>query len=644
MCRRRRWWLSTGVMVSLAIAAVGCQSSPRGPQKAERLVLVSYDGLGANLASRWLDSGLMADEAGIAGMVRHGFSVGRLKMVNPALTAVNHASLLAGLAPSGTGIVSNLYRNPGQPLNELVNGFDAVPDSENLVAAAGQESHRVGVILWPGNGADDRGRGAFGLEWPTRRLARGEVLELDPGTASTGGEIPSHDDVAPLLWNLEVELSRAEPSTVDVLIMAVDGNPDGQPRYDTVAVRRVRTDEWTLVAEREWFSIELAAWAAGEDSTHPWGAWCKVLDVDRWTGMVRLYRGAFHRAVAYPRELELAVENEIGFWPGPPDQWQIEDWWLDAEQGIDLDTYLEQLRRLDRWIDRVTTLVLERESFDLLLAYHPAADEYQHSSLILDEDQLAFSPGRALASREGMKQVAESIEVSVAGLWRQLEPSRDALVVVSDHGLLPIHDVVHLNQALAKAGLVELTTAERGARVAPESPMIAVASGACAHLYLNLEDREPEGVVAVDDAAETLRRAARVLAELSVDGRPVVERIVNRDEASSVGLDHPSTGDLVVFLAPGFAATMRVGGEVSEPARYAAQHGYLAHHDGMNGILFARGAGIQHDRLEELPATRVAPLVASWLGWRFPRPQTPTPALAPTPVNYWLRATPEVTR
>ena len=51
-----------------------------------------------------------------------------------------------------------------------------------------------------------------------------------------------------------------------------------------------------------------------------------------------------------------------------------------------------------------------------------------------------------------------------------------------------------------------------------------------------------------------------------------------------------------------------------EPSRYYGQHGYLAHHDEMCGMLFARGAGIRRSRPAEMTATDVAPLAARWLG------------------------------
>ncbi len=134
--------------------------------------------------------------------------------------------------------------------------------------------------------------------------------------------------------------------------------------------------------------------------------------------------------------------------------------------------------------------------------------------------------------------------------------------------------------------------------------MVSVSSGSAAHIYLNLKGRDIGGVVERSTAGELLLRAAKVLADLELDGRPVVEKVFARDELAAIGLDHPASGDLVVFLAPGFAASNGLSGDAITPSRYYGQHGFLAHHDAMCGMLFARGAGIKKKRADEMPGNR----------------------------------------
>ncbi len=579
--------------------------------------MVSYDSLGADLAWRWISDGTVSSPDGLAGMVQQGFSAERLRMVNPTLTAVNHISLAAGRDASSTGVVSNAFHKPGTPITQRVSGFTSSSAAETLWTAARRNGLRVGTLVWPGADAGALDRiGDFGVVWPGPPLARSEILEFDPEAAETTGEVPSNDGLEPLLWRLRVDLRSATPSDQELLIALVDADPNGRPRYDAVAMRLANEDDWRYVGEMEWADIEFDARAEEDFRSHLYGSWCKVLHIDRFTGSLRFYRGEINRLHAYPDTFEDRLVEAIGPWPGEPDR-AVADWWLDLAQGVDLDTFIEQGERLNGYIDRMTEWVLTEEEADLILAYHSSLDVYLHNSLITDELQWAYSPGRALAASEGLKRMGRSIDRSVVSLWSALEPERDALVVVSDHGQIPIFEVVRPNRALADAGLVGVVDEDGRSRVAPDTPMIAVTSGASIHIYLNLAGREPGGVVTMAEAPELLRRAARVLADLETEGQPAVEKIYTRDEAAAIGLDHPSSGDLVVFLAPGFAAAGDLNGPALEPSRYYGQHGFLASHDEMCGVLFARGAGIKKKRFGEVGATEVAPMVASWLGFEL---------------------------
>ena len=600
--------------VSLAFA---CQSGGPPEVRAERVVMVSYDSLGADLAWRWISDGTVSSPDGLAGMAQRGFSAERLRMVDPTLTAVNHISLAAGRDASSTGVVSNAFHKTGTPITQRVSGFTSSSAAETLWTAARRNGLRVATLVWPGADAGALDRiGDFGVVWPGPPLARSEILEFDPEAAETTGEVPSNDGLEPLLWRLRVDLRSATPSDQELLIALVDADPNGRPRYDAVAMRLANEDDWRYVGEMEWADIEFDARAEEDFRSHLYGSWCKVLHIDRFTGSLRFYRGEINRLHAYPDTFEDRLVEAIGPWPGEPDR-AVADWWLDLAQGVDLDTFIEQGERLNGYIDRMTEWVLTEEEADLILAYHSSLDVYLHNSLITDELQWAYSPGRALAASEGLKRMGRSIDRSIVSLWNNLEPEKDALVVVSDHGQLPIFEVVRPNRALADAGLVRVVEEDGRSRAAPDTPMVAVTSGASIHLYLNLSGREPGGVVTMAEAPELLRRAARVLADLEAEGQPAVEKIYTRDEAAAIGLDHPSSGDLVVFLAPGFAAAGDLNGPALEPSRYYGQHGFLASHDEMCGVLFARGAGIKKKRFGEVGATEVASMVASWLGFEL---------------------------
>lgn len=608
-----RFLVAAVAAASLSLAVPACRTGAPEGTRAARVVLVSYDGLGAPLLESWLSDPTIATPAGLGGMATEGLKAERLRMVNPTLTAVNHASLITGALPSQTGIVSNGYRAQGDALNQRTNGFRTTSEVPPLWVKAQAAGRRTGILLWPGaDFSTPELSGDFGISWPTRPLVQTEIIELDPAQASPEPELPPVDGLQPLRWRIPVTASNEEIVTLEVAVMDVE--PDGRPRYQTVAVRTQGEVSWRYVEKWDWFETTFETRGPSDEPKERYGAWSKILQLDVHRGGLRLYRGAFNRLLAFPQDFSDRLTPVVGPWPGVPDQKGLEAWWLDMGDGIDLDTFVEQVERLDRYLDDVARWVMDNEDFDLLLAYHPSPDEFLHVGLIVDQKQWAWSYGTAFAAREAQQRCGRSIDRSVAGLWSGLNPREDVLVVVSDHGLLPIHDEVLLNRALADAGLVETVEKHGRLRVSDSSPMAAVTSGGMGHIYLNLEGRDPGGVVPAEEANQLLRRAARALADIGVEGEPVIEKIAARDELAALGLDHPNAGDLVVFLKPGYAASSRLEGKIIRPSRYYGQHGYLNHHDALCGIFLARGTPAGRGKLKEMQAVDVAPMVEAWLG------------------------------
>lgn len=546
-------------------------------------------------------------------MASEGLKAERLRMVNPTLTAVNHASLITGALPSRTGIVSNSYRKHGDALNRRTNGFRTASEMPPLWLKTRAAGLRTGILLWPGADFSTPELSAdFGISWPIRPLSPAEIIELDPAQAEEEPELPPVDGLPALRWRIPV--TDSGDVIVNLEVAVLDVQPDGRPRYQTIAVRSEGEVSWNYLEERGWIETTLKTQGPSDEGDELYGAWSKVLTLDVHRGGMRLYRGAFNRLLAFPQGFSNELTPVVGPWPGVPDQKALEAWWLDMGDGIDLDTFVEQVERLDRYLDDVASWAMENEDFELLVAYHPGVDEFLHSGLIVGKDQWAWSAGKAFAAREALERCGRSVDTSVERLWSGVNPAEDVLVVVSDHGLLPIHDEVLLNQALVDAGLVDTIEHRGRLQVSDSSPLAVVTSGGMGHVYLNLEGRDKGGVVSEGHADQFLRNAARALADIGVDGESVVEKIAARDELASLGLDHPNSGDLVVFLKPGYAASSRIGGKVVRPSRYYGQHGYLNHHEGLDGIFMARGAPAGRGKLKVVQAVEVAPRIESWLG------------------------------
>jgi predicted AlkP superfamily pyrophosphatase or phosphodiesterase len=146
MTHSRALTLLATVALAVVVSAPACRE-PVGPTqpRAERVVMVSYDGLGADLAWQWIRGGLAAEPDGLAGLAGQGLAVRRLRMVSPTLTAVNHATLATGRPPSATGIVGNSFHRPGTPITRSTSGYATSPEAPALWTAASRQGVRVGT-------------------------------------------------------------------------------------------------------------------------------------------------------------------------------------------------------------------------------------------------------------------------------------------------------------------------------------------------------------------------------------------------------------------------------------------------------------------------------------------------------------------
>jgi hypothetical protein len=168
---------------------------------------------------------------------------------------------------------------------------------------------------------------------------------------------------------------------------------------------------------------------------------------------------------------------------------------------------------------------------------------------------------------------------------------------------------IAINRILRDAGLVTL---DERKRVAPSSPVLAVASSGIAHVHRN---------PSADHAA--LDRAERALAEFRVEGESPFDRIVRREDAGDLGLNAPESGDLIVLAKPGYQFVNGADGDAVRESRSYGGHGYRNVYPQLDAAFFAVGPGITRERVESIGSWQIAAWVARALGIRPPRQAAP---------------------
>jgi predicted AlkP superfamily pyrophosphatase or phosphodiesterase len=196
------------------------------------------------------------------------------------------------------------------------------------------------------------------------------------------------------------------------------------------------------------------------------------------------------------------------------------------------------------WIARATVHVMDTRRPTLTLTYLPH----------LDYNLQRLGPDLA---HPRVQQDLRELDAVCGRLIDAAQASGQAVIVVSEYGITPVREAVHINRALRKAGLIAVRPEEFGREILDPgaSAAFALADHQVAHVYVN--DRSRLGAV-------------RALLE-RLDG---VEQVLDADGKRAAGLDHPRSGELVAIsradrwfsyyywlddrLAPDFARTVDI--------------------------------------------------------------------------------------
>lgn len=593
----------------LATALASCSGAPSAQQpaagaQARRVILISLDGAGAQTLHELHRQGALG-EGGFERLFREGEVAEALVPVDPTLTSVSHISLATGFPPAATGIVSNQFHPGGAPWQERASGFDAPIGTETLWEAARRQGRRAGVFGWPGADAKGERRTADrGVIFNNLAeigpqlflLSRADWKPFSPGANPDG--LVSHSPLQAA--RLKAGGRQEGEESRELEIVALDGTDDGRVNYDRIVAIGEPAGARRATAPVRAGAWELLAWTEPGVSSR-----VKLVSLAPDLSDARLFLDGMYRTLAYPEEHGRALREGGLYWPGAPDNGGLAAA-RQGKPGIDLDTWTEQAGHMTAFLGGALRLAAAREDWDLLLGYFPGIDLAGHRLLLLDPRQAGFSPEIRDEFTRARTRVWQAVDAELAKLIAKLDLTRTTLVVVSDHGMLPVHTGIDPSAPIAELGKL----AKAGA--APGPVAYAVSDGGVAHIYV--------------DAAGDAAGGARLLADLKsryaewrIDGEAPVEEVLDRQEATRIGLDHPNSGDLVLFARPGYAFRPLSGGKASAPALLYGAHGHRSTHPELHGIYLAIGAGVKKGAAGTLHATEVAPRVAAWLGIDSPR-------------------------
>lgn len=312
--------------------------------------------------------------------------------------------------------------------------------------------------------------------------------------------------------------------------------------------------------------------------------------------------------VTYPPELEASLEARFG--PHTPD--------VSAFRTDDLDGVLDELYDTTRQHFAVARAQWVEERPDFLMMVEMGTDRLHHAMWRhLDPSHPEHDPGDPRV-RDAEDYYAY-LDSEVGGLV-ELAGADTAVIVVSDHGARAMRGGLRLNEWLRREGWLALhdppasPTALRPEHIDWSRTRAWAAGGYYGRIFLNVEGREPEGIVR--DVEGALRELRTKLAAIEgPDGQALGVRAHRASELYERVEGFPP--DLLVFLADlDFRALGTVGGPLFEERDDRGPDG--CNHD-WEGIFIAAGAGV-HPRgaTSSFSIHDVGPTVLSLMGVSTP--------------------------
>jgi len=545
----------------------------------------------------------------------------------PTITSSNWTTIATGAWPGTHGITGYSVHLPGDPLDEIHDGFDS---HDNQAEALWTVAERIGkrsiVFDWPAawpatvnNGADTLhpivigGSGAGVNSWryahdnerrgvslasyqlfSTEEYPFARVVKFSPasGWKNLADGSRALEARADLYYNAPPQpaANTVEPKSWHLLLQDTQGQG-----YDKALLSESKNaeDAFASLSVGEWSDTIVQKFETSKGTRS--GAFkCKLMELSRDGRSFKLYVTIINalEGWSYPESIAAEITSQEGL-PSPRDGYVplLLDW-------IDQDTFVEVVESQHLWTADAVSYLLSNKPWDLFFIHTHCPDWMYHTFSVSIDPLTAHS-------REEAARYAQLELTLYQSLDRMLDrvlacaDEETLLIVVSDHGAKASTRGFQVVEILKQAGLtairgeggigshgVPLVLGTHGGFEVDWSQTKAYPQRIC-YIYVNLKGRDPQGIVEPGEEYEEVReQIIRHLYDYTdpQTGKKPIALALKREDARILGLYGDRVGDVVYALNPEF------GGEHGNFLP-AVEHGIGS----MKGLLIMCGPGIRQN-------------------------------------------------
>ena len=553
-------------LVVLAAITIGCGKrtpAPAPDRGLPKVVILGFDGVDPKLLSKWMAAGKLPNLAALAaeGTFRP------LRSTNPPQSPVAWSTFATGLNPGKHGIYDFVKRDPASYLPEIATSTVTSPTmrlglwlskpprgvnprrGETFWKRASDAGVRVSVLnvpyAFPPDDVSGTGRELSGLGTPdllgtnsTFFYYATDLTQKELATPVGGGK----------LARLTLAGDRAETK--------LHGPPDPS-REDEEALTLPLVFVRDLASKKVTVRLADASATVGEGEWTPWMAFAfqvspfyKIHGICRFYVLeaepaLRVYGSPlnYHPEEPYvpftsPERFSVDLARAVGLYKTVG--WDHDTSGLNAER-LDEKAFLQDVAMVEDQREKMLARALAAGDWDLLVSVSTATDRVSHMFYrLLDPTHPRYDAALAAKYGDAIEKSYERMDRTVGEVRKRLPPGA-TLIVLSDHGFHAFRRGLHTNSWLVRNGYMKLHPSEEspdGKFCTKEffptvdwSATKAYALGT-GQVYLNLEGRERDGIVATEEAGRLAAEIARKLESFqdpATGERPLQRVYLGRD-------------------------------------------------------------------------------------------------------------------